>query len=156
MKKSIKVLGTTALILAFAAAPALARNNRPGKGNNMPDFAQMNNCPVYAQNCQPGFNGQNKKAGRNGCGIGRISIMGTVSAIDESKSILTVSDIDGVEHKVHISEFTRACTLDAATRTTALNPKADIKDFKKGDKVAVSTFDTETKTLEARSICTIK
>ena len=102
MKKSIKVLGTTALILAFAAAPALARNNRPSKGNNMPDFAQMNNCPVYAQNCQPGFNGQNKKAGRNGCGIGRISMLGTVSAIDESKSILTVSDIDGVEHKVHI------------------------------------------------------
>ena len=62
-----------------------------------------------------------------------ISMMGTVSAIDESKSILTVSDIDGVEHKVHISEFTRACTLDAATRTTARNPKADIKDFKKGD-----------------------
>lgn len=156
MKKSIKVLGTSALILAFAAAPALARNNRPGKGNNMQGFAQMNNCPVYAQNGQPGFNGQNKKAGRNGGGIGKASLLGTVSAVDEAKAIITVSDIDGVEHKVHVNEFTRACTMDAATRVSTQNPKVDIKDFKKGDKVAVSSFETETKTLEARSICTIK
>ena len=91
--------------------------------------------------------------------------MGTVTAISEKDSTVTIKDADGKETVIHVNPLTRitknltveekeALKSDDTTNTTKTQKAVSltIADIKKGDWIAVAKMETETKVLEAKQI----
>lgn len=140
--KSLKAAGFAVVLLTMAIIPATAKNAKQSR--NMP------NQPNRPEMCDDNM--------RNmpGRGMGHFELIGEVSNIDESKQILTIRDVDGKDHQVHINAFTRSKEIDV-TSTNNNNVKlCAIKDFSKGDTVVVDSMDTDTTILEARMVAIVK
>ena len=103
--------------------------------------------------------GMGMMKGHGGNGISKADLIGSVSAVNAEKSIVTVKDADGKETQVHVNPFTRIrerLTPDG-NKTNRRNLNRDdnilaLSDLKAGDYVAVTKFDSETKTIEASKI----
>lgn len=146
-KKTMKAAGLAAVLLGLAVLPAAAKDSRGnGRGNNN---APRMECDMQAP--MPMRNG----------GMQEPDLIGTVSKVDEANQLVTVRDVDGTDHVIHVSDFTRIMVIDPAAERPARNRNNDdndrpafqtIKDIKKDSSVAVNYFNVETKTTEAQRI----
>jgi hypothetical protein len=127
-RKIAHTAAATALVLALAATPVFAYGNRSNRGED------TERSSLFNRNCQ-----NMEERG------GRVTTMGTVSALDSKASMITIKNADGKEVQVHVNPQTY---IKLADSNTALK----FSDIKAGDWVGVNTFDTGTTTVEARCV----
>lgn len=177
-RKTITTCATVALALALAATPAFAKSQNFARNNaNSAPWEQFHNggnrmnmpCPMDGNMPFP-MDGNKpfpmamlpQKDGA----LSNPSLLGTISAISDDFTLLTVKNADGNEVKVHINPLTKIREKDLSAdspdskdnrdRRNAMQKKTiEPKDIKVGDWVAVKKIDTDTKTLEARSIIVV-
>jgi hypothetical protein len=118
----------TAIVLALAATPVFAGSNKQKKGEDTERF-----CFFRCDN-----NEENNKGGR-------FTAMGTVTAIDNTASIVTIKNADGNSVQIHVNPQT---FIQLAGSKTAQK----ISDIKAGDWVGVNSFNTGTTVLESKRI----
>ncbi len=157
MKKFVKTIAVSALVLGLGTTAAFARSNGHMMGNPyghpMGNFSEWN---MGGRN----FGNFKMKMPKGNDGIKQAELLGTISSVDASKQIVTVKDVDGKETLVHVNPFTRIRERNCAPGKAPANKnnkrpeinETKIEDLKVGSWVAVSKFDTETKILEASKI----
>ena len=156
MKKTvIKTLAVSALVIGLGTSAAFAKTQGRANSYGYPMG------PFSDRNCDgPCFDdGMMRGRGGMGMGIANADIIGTVSAVNEEKSVITVKDFDGNETQIHVNPFTRIHErmnpTDDARRNRKgrdLDDEMTVSDVKAGDYVAVQKMNTESKTVEAARI----
>ena len=157
MKKIVKTIAISALVLGLGTTAAFARSNGKMMGN--PYGHPMGNSSEWNMGGR-NFGNFNMMMPRGNGGIKNADLLGTISSVDASKQIVTVKDGDGKETLVHVNPFTRIREFDcepgkAPAKNNNKRPEINetkLEDLKVGSWVAVSKFDTETKILEASKI----
>ncbi|MBQ3670184.1 MAG: hypothetical protein II921_01730 [Treponema sp.] len=161
-RKLVKSLVTGALVFAVASSPLFAdganRSRKPGlpvQQRNERCACQGKKADFKKQGASPKKMG-NKKNGE--MKIGKPDLLGTVSAVNQESSIMTVRDADGKETLVHVNPLTKlnARTPKAEGKKKQKEERIGIADVKPGDWVMVKKIDTDTKTLEAGRIFVTK
>ncbi len=148
--KMMKVAGITAVLFVVTVLPATAKdlpsrlrgndNREPQKNENM-----MNQMPL-----------------RNDHMFDEVNLLGQIDNIDSAKKIITVKDVDGVNHDVHVSDFTKINKLNKEPpardprQPKDDKPEVSIDDLKKGESIAVYAFETATKIMEAAKILVVE
>lgn|SRR5574344_1854343 len=127
-KKLSRTLAVSTVVLILAAVPAFAKGNN-NNNNNRNDLQNTTQGP---------------KAGKPGKG-GNYNVLGTVTAVNTTDSILTIKNADGKEVKVHVNPQT---FINVSGNTDNIK----IADVKVGDWAAIASFNTETTVIEARHI----
>ena len=180
MKSTItKSLAAMAIVLAVGITPVFAKGNSNAKNNSNNqqqsqqkqrsaksdmkfNRGQTNNSANSETTGKSGRLNGGKHGGRM---IANPDVMGTVSAVSEKDSTVTIKDADGKETVIHVNPLTRITKIltaeekevlkSADTTNKATTQKAvslTIADIKKGDWIAVAKMETETKVLEAKQI----
>ena len=154
-----------AIVLAVGITPVFAKGNTDAKNNT--NNRQQNQLNQKQQNQNQLNQKTTKSAGgkHGGRMIANPDVMGTVSAVSEKDSTVTIKDADGKETVIHVNPLTRitkiltveekeALKSDDTTNTTKTQKAVSltIADIKKGDWIAVAKMETETKVLEAKQI----
>ena len=183
MKSTItKSLAAAAILLAVGITPVFAKGNANAKNNsNNQQQSQQNQLNQKSaksdmksnrgQNNLPANSDATGRAGKNAGGkhggkmLSNPDVMGTVTAVSEKDSTVTIKDADGKETVIHVNPLTRITKIltaeekqalkSADTTNTTTTEKAaalTISDIKKGDWIAVAKMETETKVLEAKQI----
>lgn len=148
----MKVAGITAVLFVVTVLPATAKdlpskqrgndNREPQKNENM--MNQMQRPP------------------RNDHMFDELNLLGQIDSIDSAKKIITVKDVDGANHDVHVSDFTRIDKLNKEPPARDQRqpkddrPEVSIDDLKKGESIAVYAFETATKIMEAARILVVE
>ena len=168
MKSTItKSLAAAAILLAVGITPVFAKGNANAKNNsNNQQQSQQNQLnQKSAKSDATGRAGKNAGGKHGGKMLSNPDVMGTVTAISEKDSTVTIKDADGKETVIHVNPLTRITKIltaeekqalkSADTTNTTTTEKAaalTISDIKKGDWIAVAKMETETKVLEAKQI----
>ena len=186
MKSTItKSLAAAAILLAVGLTPVFAKGNTNAKNNSnnqqQSQQKQMNQKSAKSdmksnrgQNNLPANSDATGRAGKNAGGkhggkmLSNPDVMGTVTAVSEKDSTVTIKDADGKETVIHVNPLTRITKIltteekqalkSADTTNTTNNVTTEkaaaltISDIKKGDWIAVAKMETETKVLEAKQI----
>ena len=168
MKSTItKSLVAAAILLAVGITPVFAKGNANAKNNsNNQQQSQQNQLnQKSAKSDATGRAGKNAGGKHGGKMLSNPDVMGTVTAISEKDSTVTIKDADGKETVIHVNPLTRITKIltaeekqalkSADTTNTTTTEKAaalTISDIKKGDWIAVAKMETETKVLEAKQI----
>ena len=168
MKSTItKSLAAAAILLAVGITPVFAKGNANAKNNsNNQQQSQQNQLnQKSAKSDATGKAGKNAGGKHGGKMLSNPDVMGTVTAVSEKDSTVTIKDADGKETVIHVNPLTRITKIltaeekqslkSADTTTTTTTEKAaalTISDIKKGDWIAVAKMETETKVLEAKQI----
>ena len=179
-RKIITTCATAALALALATAPAFAKSQNFSRknadsapweqfqnGNRMNMPCPMNGPMQFPMNGHMQFPMARPMFPKKDGTLSNPSLLGTISAISDDFTLVTVKNADGNEVKVHINPLTKirekvlsADKEDSKDNRDSKNarqkPTLEPKDMKVGDWVAVKKIDTDTKTLEARSIIVVK
>ena len=167
-KKLFTSVAVAALAFGVGTSSAFAKGNKNFHGNpfvNQAGGREENfghhNLPfpmgMHQNPC--GMIGEDRKA----------DLLGTVSAVDDSKQIVTIKDADGKETQVHVNPLTRIHEMEKPETKPDSEDKnrpnerkwpeineLKLEDLKAGAWVMVKKFDTETKTLEAARIMVAK
>ena len=166
MKSTIrKSLAITAIVLAVGITPVFAKGNFNTKNNSNNRQQNLMNQNQLDQNLLK-QNSTKSTGGRHGGKmLSNPDVMGTVTAISEKDSTVTIKNADGKETVIHVNPLTRitkiltveekeALKSDDTTNTTKTQKAVSltIADIKKGDWIAVAKMETETKVLEAKQI----
>ena len=168
MKSTItKSLAAAAILLAVGITPVFAKGNTNAKNNsNNQQQSQQNQMnQKSAKSDATGRAGKNAGGKHGGKMLSNPDVMGTVTAVSEKDSTVTIKDADGKETVIHVNPLTRITKIltaeekqalkSADTTNTTTTEKAaalTISDIKKGDWIAVAKMETETKVLEAKQI----
>ena len=171
MKSTItKSLVAAAILLAVGITPVFAKGNANAKNNsNNQQQSQQNQLnQKSAKSDATGRAGKNAGGKHGGKMLSNPDVMGTVTAVSEKDSTVTIKDADGKETVIHVNPLTRITKIITAEEKQALKSadttnttnnvtteKASaltISDIKKGDWIAVAKMETETKVLEAKQI----
>ena len=168
MKSTItKSLAAAAILLAVGITPVFAKGNTNAKNNsNNQQQSQQNQLNQNsAKSDATGRAGKNAGGKHGGKMLSNPDVMGTVTAVSEKDSTVTIKDADGKETVIHVNPLTRITKIltaeekqalkSADTTNTTTTEKAaalTISDIKKGDWIAVAKMETETKVLEAKQI----
>ena len=171
MKSTIrKSLATTAIVLAVGITPVFAKGNFNAKNNsNNRQQNHMNQNQLNQNQLDQNLLKQKSTKSTGGRHGGKMlsnpDVMGTVTAISEKDSTVTIKNADGKETVIHVNPLTRitkiltveekeALKSDDTTNTTKTQKAVSltIADIKKGDWIAVAKMETETKVLEAKQI----
>ena len=168
MKSTItKSLAAAAILLAVGITPVFAKGNANAKNNsNNQQQSQQNQLnQKSAKSDATGRAGKNAGGKHGGKMLSNPDVMGTVTAVSEKDSTVTIKDADGKETVIHVNPLTRITKIltaeekqalkSADTTNTTTTEKAaalTISDIKKGDWIAVTKMETETKVLEAKQI----
>ena len=168
MKSTItKSLAAAAILLAVGITPVFAKGNANAKNNsNNQQQSQQNQLnQKSAKSDAIGRAGKNAGGKHGGKMLSNPDVMGTVTAVSEKDSTVTIKDADGKETVIHVNPLTRITKIltaeekqalkSADTTNTTTTEKAaalTISDIKKGDWIAVAKMETETKVLEAKQI----
>ena len=193
MKSTItKSLAAAAILLAVGITPVFAKGNSNAKNNtnnqqqnqlnqNQKQLNQKSTKSDTKSNRGQNNNSTNtdattrtgKSAGDKHSGkmLSNPDVMGTVTAVSEKDSTLTIKDADGKETVIHVNPLTRITKILTAeekealksadatnntntttSTTTQKSASLTIADIKKGDWIAVAKMETETKVLEAKQI----
>ena len=162
MKKTLFTsVAVAALVFGIGTTQACAKSPNSSKqnqyGHPAENFSERN-FDQHNQNMMPKMKFQHG-------GIENAVLLGTVTAINEASSMLTVKDADGKETQVHVNPFTR---LHPMPKTPVPDEKSEkekkrpefnelkLSDLKNGDWIAVTKMKTETKTIEAARIVVAK
>ena len=164
MKSTItKSLAAMAIVLAVGITPVFAKGNSNAKNNsNNQQQNQLNQKQQNQLNQKTTRSAGGKHGGKM---LSNPDVMGTVTAVSEKDSTVTIKDADGKETVIHVNPLTRITKIltaeekqalkSADTTNTTTTEKAStltISDIKKGDWIAVAKMETETKVLEAKQI----
>ena len=166
MKSTIrKSLATTAIVLAVGITPVFAKGNFNTKNNSNNRQQNHMNQNQLDQNLLKQKSTKSTGGRHGGKMLSNPDVMGTVTAISEKDSTVTIKDADGKETVIHVNPLTRitkiltaeekeALKSDDTTNTTKTQKAVSltIADIKKGDWIAVAKMETETKVLEAKQI----
>ena len=168
MKSTItKSLAAAAILLAVGITPVFAKGNANAKNNsNNQQQSQQNQLnQKSAKSDATGRAGKNAGGKHGGKMLSNPDVMGTVTAISEKDSTVTIKDADGKETVIHVNPLTRITKILTAeekealkstdttnTTTTQKAVSLTISDIKKGDWIAVAKMETETNVLEAKQI----
>ena len=166
MKSTIrKSLATTAIVLAVGITPVFAKGNFNTKNNSNNRQQNLMNQNQQDQNLLKQKSTKSTGGRHGGKMLSNPDVMGTVTAISEKDSTVTIKDADGKETVIHVNPLTRitkiltveekeALKSDDTTNTTKTQKAVSltIADIKKGDWIAVAKMETETKVLEAKQI----
>ena len=168
MKSTItKSLAVMAIVLAVGITPVFAKGNTNAKNNsNNQQQSQQNQLnQKSAKSDATERAGKNAGSKHGGKMLSNPDVMGTVTAVSEKDSTVTIKDADGKETVIHVNPLTRITKIltaeekqalksaDTTNTTTAEKAAAlTISDIKKGDWIAVAKMETETKVLEAKQI----
>ena len=171
MKSTItKSLAAAAILLAVGITPVFAKGNTNAKNNsNNQQQSQQNQMnQKSAKSDATGRVGKNAGGKHGGKMLSNPDVMGTVTAISEKDSTVTIKNADGKETVIHVNPLTRITKIltaeekqalkSADTTNTTNNVTTEkaaaltISDIKKGDWIAVAKMETETKVLEAKQI----
>ena len=166
MKSTIrKLLATTAIVLAVGITPVFAKGNFNTKNNSNNRQQNHMNQNQLDQNLLKQKSTKSTGGRHGGKMLSNPDVMGTVTAISEKDSTVTIKDADGKETVIHVNPLTRitkiltveekeALKSDDTTNTTKTQKAVSltIADIKKGDWIAVAKMETETKVLEAKQI----
>ena len=171
MKSTItKSLAAAAILLAVGITPVFAKGNTNAKNNsNNQQQSQQNQLnQKSAKSDATGRAGKNAGGKHGGKMLSNPDVMGTVTAVSEKDSTVTIKDADGKETVIHVNPLTRITKIltaeekqalkSADTTNTTNNVTTEkaaaltISDIKKGDWIAVAKMETETKVLEAKQI----
>ena len=166
MKSTIrKSLATTAIVLAVGITPVFAKGNFNTKNNSNNRQQNHMNQNQLDQNLLKQKSTKSTGGRHDGKMLSNPDVMGTVTAISEKDSTVTIKNADGKETVIHVNPLTRITKIltaeekealkSADTTNKATRPKAaslSIADLKKGDWIAVAKMETETKVLEAKQI----
>ena len=168
MKSTItKSLAAAAILLAVGITPVFAKGNTNAKNNsnNQQQNQQNQLNQKSAKSDATGRAGKNAGGKHGGKMLSNPDVMGTVTAVSEKDSTVTIKDADGKETVIHVNPLTRITKIltaeekqalkSADTTNTTTTEKAaalTISDIKKGDWIAVAKMETETKVLEAKQI----
>ena len=166
MKSTIrKSLATTAIVLAVGITPVFAKGNFNTKNNSNNRQQNHMNQNQLDQNLQKQKSTKSTGGRHGGKMLSNPDVMGTVTAISEKDSTVTIKNADGKETVIHVNPLTRitkiltveekeALKSDDTTNTTKTQKAVSltIADIKKGDWIAVAKMETETKVLEAKQI----
>ena len=166
MKSTIrKSLAATAIVLAVGITPVFAKGNFNTKNNSNNRQQNHMNQNQLDQNLLKQKSTKSTGGRHGGKMLSNPDVMGTVTAISEKDSTVTIKDADGKETVIHVNPLTRitkiltveekeALKSDDTTNTkkTQKAVSLTIADIKKGDWIAVAKMETETKVLEAKQI----
>ena len=166
MKSTIrKSLATTAIVLAVGITPVFAKGNFNTKNNSNNRQQNHMNQNQLDQNLLKQKSTKSTGGRHGGKMLSNPDVMGSVTAISEKDSTVTIKDADGKETVIHVNPLTRitkiltveekeALKSDDTTNTTKTQKAVSltIADIKKGDWIAVAKMETETKVLEAKQI----
>ena len=166
MKSTIrKSLATTAIVLAVGITPVFAKGNFNAKNNSNNQQQNHMNQNQLDQNLLKQKSTKSTGGRHGGKMLSNPDVMGTVTAISEKDSTVTIKNADGKETVIHVNPLTRitkiltveekeALKSDDTTNTTKTQKAVSltIADIKKGDWIAVAKMETETKVLEAKQI----
>ena len=168
MKSTItKSLAAAAILLAVGITPVFAKGNANAKNNSNNQQQSQQNLlnQKSAKSDATGRAGKNAGGKHGGKMLSNPDVMGTVTAVSEKDSTVTIKDADGKETVIHVNPLTRITKIltaeekqalkSADTTNTTTTEKAaalTISDIKKGDWIAVAKMETETKVLEAKQI----
>ena len=166
MKSTIrKSLAATAIVLAVGITPVFAKGNFNTKNNSNNRQQNHMNQNQLDQNLLKQKSTKSTGGRHGGKMLSNPDVMGTVTAISEKDSTVTIKDADGKETVIHVNPLTRitkiltveekeALKSDNTTNTTKTQKAVSltIADIKKGDWIAVAKMETETKVLEAKQI----
>ena len=166
MKSTIrKSLATTAIVLAVGITPVFAKGNFNTKNNSNNRQQNHMNQNQLDQNLLKQKSTKSTGGRHGGKMLSNPDVMGTVTAISEKDSTVTIKNADGKETVIHVNPLTRitkiltveekeALKSDDTTNTTKTQKAVSltIADIKKGDWIAVAKMETETKVLEAKQI----
>ena len=166
MKSTIrKSLAATAIVLAVGITPVFAKGNFNAKNNSNNRQQNLMNQNQLDQNLLKQKSTKSTGGRHGGKMLSNPDVMGTVTAISEKDSTVTIKDADGKETVIHVNPLTRitkiltveekeALKSDDTTNTTKTQKAVSltIADIKKGDWIAVAKMETETKVLEAKQI----
>ena len=168
MKSTItKSLAAAAILLAVGITPVFAKGNANAKNNSNNQQQSQQNLlnQKSAKSDATGRAGKNAGGKHGGKMLSNPDVMGTVTAISEKDSTVTIKDADGKETVIHVNPLTRitkiltveekeALKSDDTTNTTKTQKAVSltIADIKKGDWIAVAKMETETNVLEAKQI----
>ena len=174
MKSTItKSLAAAAILLAVGITPVFAKGNANAKNNsNNQQQSQQNQLnQKSAKSDATGKAGKNAGGKHGGKMLSNPDVMGTVTAVSEKDSTVTIKDADGKETVIHVNPLTRITKILTAeekealksadatnntntttSTTTQKSASLTIADIKKGDRIAVTKMETETKVLEAKQI----
>ena len=165
MKSTItKSLAAAVILLAVEITPVFAKGNTNAinNSNNQQQSQQNQMNQKSAKFDAIGRAGKNAGGKHGGKMLSNPDVMGTVTAVSEKDSTLTIKDADGKETVIHVNPLTRITKIltaeekqalkSADTSTTEKASALTISDIKKGDWIAVAKMETETKVLEAKQI----
>ena len=166
MKSTIrKSLATTAIVLAVGITPVFAKGNFNAKNNSNNRQQNHMNQNQLDQNLLKQKSTKSTGGRHGGKMLSNPDVMGTVTAISEKDSTVTIKNADGKETVIHVNPLTRitkiltveekeALKSDDTTNTTKTQKAVSltIADIKKGDWIAVAKMETETNVLEAKQI----
>ena len=166
MKSTIrKSLAATAIVLAVGITPVFAKGNFNTKNNSNNRQQNHMNQNQLDQNLLKQKSTKSTGGRHGGKMLSNPDVMGTVTAISEKDSTVTIKDADGKETVIHVNPLTRitkiltveekeALKSDDTTNTTKTQKAVSltIADIKKGDWIAVAKMETETNVLEAKQI----
>ena len=166
MKSTItKSLAAMAIVLAVGITPVFAKGNFNTKNNSNNRQQNHMNQNQLDQNLLKQKSTKSTGGRHGGKMLSNPDVMGTVTAISEKDSTVTIKDADGKETVIHVNPLTRitkiltveekeALKSDDTTNTTKTQKAVSltIADIKKGDWIAVAKMETETKVLEAKQI----
>ena len=166
MKSTItKSLAAAAILLAVGITPVFAKGNFNTKNNSNNRQQNHMNQNQLDQNLLKQKSTKSTGGRHGGKMLSNPDVMGTVTAISEKDSTVTIKDADGKETVIHVNPLTRitkiltveekeALKSDNTTNTTKTQKAVSltIADIKKGDWIAVAKMETETKVLEAKQI----
>ena len=165
MKSTIrKSLAAAAIVLVVGITPVFAKGNNNAKNNsNNQQQNQLNQKSAKSDaTARIGKSAGGKHGGKM---LSNPDVMGTVTAVSEKDSTVTIKDADGKETVIHVNPLTRITKILTAEEkealksanttnntTTKKEASLTIADIKKGDWIAVAKMETETKVLEAKQI----
>ena len=166
MKSTIrKSLAAVAIVLAVGITPVFAKGNFNTKNNSNNRQQNHMNQNQLDQNLLKQKSTKSTGGRHGGKMLSNPDVMGTVTAISEKDSTVTIKNADGKETVIHVNPLTRITKILTAeekealkstdttnTTTTQKAVSLTISDIKKGDWIAVAKMETETKVLEAKQI----
>jgi cold shock CspA family protein len=146
-KSFIRRAAIVVTAVSLASVPLFAKTPNRNKGEYYNDDSDGDRFERPCDN----FNGTPGRMSGMGFfgmgGPGAQQTMGTVSTVNKETGLITVTDVDGKEVQIHVSPVTRFAETRPQDPT-----KAKIDSIVKGDWIMVTTFNTNTKILEAASL----
>lgn len=128
MNKTAHIAAATALVIALAATPVFAEGHNKREAEDHGPFCS-----------------KQEREDDEGPECGRMSTLGTVSAVDSTASIVTIKNADGKDVQIHVNPYT-------FIRLTGSRTPQKVTDIKVGDWLGVDVFNTGTTVLEAHHI----